>query len=279
MEIRAATTMTTQSIPRLKILQFDRSLLHFHAPIRTSLRFPVISRTTLRKPLFTTCSLADETTFSTVTKVAVEDPSLAVKKKAADMSPELKGTSIFLVGMNNSMKTNLGKLLADALRYYYFDSDSLVFEAAGGESAAKAFRDNDEKAYREAETEVLKQLSSMGRLVVCVGNGAVQSSTNLSLLRHGISMWIDVPLDMMAGADQSDLAASEVSSQLSALYNEMRDGYATADATISLQKVATQLGYDDLDAVTTEDMTMEVLKEMERLTRLKKMMEEAAKPL
>lgn len=29
------------------------------------------------------------------------------------------------------------------------------------------------------QTEVLKQLSSMGRLVVCAGNGAVQSSANL----------------------------------------------------------------------------------------------------
>lgn len=29
------------------------------------------------------------------------------------------------------------------------------------------------------QTEVLKQLSSMGRLVVCAGNGAVKSSTNL----------------------------------------------------------------------------------------------------
>lgn len=29
------------------------------------------------------------------------------------------------------------------------------------------------------QTEVLKQLSSMGRLVICAGDGAVQSSTNL----------------------------------------------------------------------------------------------------
>lgn len=29
------------------------------------------------------------------------------------------------------------------------------------------------------QTEVLRQLSSMGRLVVCAGNGAVQNSTNL----------------------------------------------------------------------------------------------------
>lgn len=30
-----------------------------------------------------------------------------------------------------------------------------------------------------SQTEVLKQLSSMGRLVVCAGDSAVQSSTNL----------------------------------------------------------------------------------------------------
>ncbi|KAL5797242.1 hypothetical protein ACOSQ2_002062 [Xanthoceras sorbifolium] len=214
---------------------------------------------------------------NTTTKVAVKDSSLEVKKKASDILSGLKGTSIFLVGMDNSIKTRLGKLLADALRYYYFDSDSLVLEAAGGESAAKSFKESDEKGYWEAETEVLKQLSSMGRLVVCAGNGAVQSSTNLALLRHGLSIWIDVPLDMVAREvveDQSELPASE----LSALYKELRDGYATADATISLQKVASQLGYDDLDAVTTEDMAMEILKEIERLTRVKKLMEEAARP-
>ncbi|KAF2322937.1 hypothetical protein GH714_032184 [Hevea brasiliensis] len=224
-----------------------------------------------------------------VSKVAVDEPSLTVKKKAADISSDLKGTSIFLVGMKSSMKTSLGKLLADALRYYYFDSDSLVEEAAGGASAAKSFRETDEKGFRESETEVLKQLSSMGRLVVCAGDGAVQSSTNLALLRHGISLWVDVPLEMVAremSEDNSQLPASEMVSgdhlevltQLVATYEEMRGGYATADATISLQKVASMLGYDELDSVTTEDMTLEVLKEIEKLTRVKKMMEEAARP-
>ncbi|KAH9743326.1 putative inactive shikimate kinase like 1 [Citrus sinensis] len=268
-----ATTMATQSITP-KGLKFDPpfSLLHSqsYAPIRTSLQYSIISR----KPRITTRSIADDTTSNTVTKVAAEDPSFAVKKKAADISTELKGTSVFLVGMNNAIKTHLGNFLADALRYYYFDSDSLVFEAAGGESAAKAFRESDEKGYQQAETEVLKQLSSMGRLVVCAGNGAVQSSANLALLRHGISLWIDVPPGMVARMDHSGFPESE----LFALYKEMRDGYATADATVSLQKVASQLGYDDLDAVTTEDMTLEVLKEIEKLTRKKKMMEEAARP-
>jgi hypothetical protein len=82
---------------------------------------------------------------------------------------------------------------------------------------------------------------------------------------------------------------NQVLRQLTSLYEEMRGGYAIADATVSLQsispwfllfmlscnqkyflfgcnsfrffaEVASQLGCDDLDAVTTENMTLEVKK-------------------
>lgn len=215
---------------------------------------------------------------------------LAVKKKAIDVSSGMKGTSIYLVGMNSTMKTRLGKLLADALRYCFFDSDHLVVQAAGGEAAAKELLDMDKVGFRESETEVLRQLSSMGRLVVSAGDGAVRNATNLSLLRHGISIWVDVPLDMVAkeivedgalfiGSEISSSAShSEVLSRLAMLYEELQGGYAEADATISLQKVAGQLGYDDIEAVSPEDMGLEVLTEIEKLMRVKKMMEEAARP-
>ncbi|KAG4941490.1 hypothetical protein JHK87_045361 [Glycine soja] len=234
------------------------------------------------------CSVSDGTVPSSVG--ATDSSSLAVKKKAAEVSSELKGTSIFLVGLKSSFKTSLGKLLADALRYYYFDSDNLVEEAVGGALAAKSFRESDEKGFYESETEVLKQLSSMGRLVVCAGNGAVTSSTNLALLRHGISLWIDVPLDFVARdviEDQSQFAPSEISisgsypevqDELGALYDRYRVGYATADAIISVQKVASRLGCDNLDEITREDMALEALGEIEKLTRVKKMLEEAARP-
>ncbi|XP_073118116.1 probable inactive shikimate kinase like 1, chloroplastic isoform X2 [Elaeis guineensis] len=229
-------------------------------------------------------------------KMSIElEPSLAVKKKALEISVGLKGTSIFLVGINCAMKTNLGKLLADALKYYYFDSDNLIEQAAGGESAAKSFRERDKEGFCDCETEVLKQLSSMGRLVVCAGDGAVQSSTNLAYLRHGISIWIDVPLDSLANeilkteapspetqpmSDSNSFSEvyAQVLGELSVRYNEMKGGYGTADATVSLQRVASQLGYEDSDSVSPEDMTMEALKEIEKLTRVKKMMEAAARP-
>ncbi|CAL0299280.1 unnamed protein product [Lupinus luteus] len=273
-------------------LSFITPSLQLHHFLPSTFIFPT-HRPLRHRPLSTNCSLPpDATTIPTpVTNVAAaDDSSLAVKKKAADVSPELKGTSIFLIGLGSSLKTNLGKLLADVLRYYYFDSDSLVEEALGGASDAKSFRESDEKGFCESETEVLKQLSSMGRLVVCAGNGAVQSSTNLALLRHGISLLVDVPLDIVARdviEDRGQFASFEISTpgsypevtnQLAALYSKHKDGYATADAVISLQKVASRLGYDNLDDITKEDMALEALGEIEKLTRVKKMMAEAARP-
>uniref|UniRef100_A0A1D1ZH40 Shikimate kinase, chloroplastic n=1 Tax=Anthurium amnicola TaxID=1678845 RepID=A0A1D1ZH40_9ARAE len=236
------------------------------------------------------CSRSQRSYGATMSAVELQ-PSLALKAEAVELSHSLKGTSLFLVGMNNAMKTSLGKALAEALRYYYFDSDSLVEEAAGGQSAARTFREADESGFRDSETEVLKQLSSMGRLVVCAGDGAVQSVTNLSYLRYGISVWVDIPLDIVAdevskkgvelpnaqGISMPDPFA-EVLTGLAKQYKEMKGGYSTADATVSLLKVASKLGYDDLNTVTPEDMALEVLIEIEKLTRVKKMMEDAARP-
>ncbi|KAL8557522.1 hypothetical protein ACS0TY_004821 [Phlomoides rotata] len=261
----------------------------FPCPI-LSVKPKVPSRNKLVSSTTTPRAVTENSTSDSVATKAVDDLSLAVKKRASEISPDLKGTCIFLVGIKSSYKSSLGKILADALRYCYFDSDSLLEEAAGGKSAAISAVESDEEGYLALETEVLKQLSSLGRLVVCAGNGAVKSSENLGFLRYGISIWIDVPLDLVARdltEDKIQLSASdtricksssEVMDQVALLYNSGRSGYSTADATISLQKVASQLGYDELDAVTSEDLCLEVLKEIEKLMRSKKMMEEAARP-
>ncbi|XP_021760139.1 probable inactive shikimate kinase like 1, chloroplastic isoform X1 [Chenopodium quinoa] len=263
-------------------------------PTSSSLHFPLSSSSShFRPPTFyhqwrnqltTARSLADG---NLATEPATSHGSLALKKKATDICADLKGASIFIVGMKSAMKTSVGKLIADELRYYYFDSDNVVEEAAGEDSSGKSFKERDEDGFQKSETEVLKQLSSLGRLVVNAGNGAVQSMTNLALLRHGITIWIDVPLDIIAKEsvrddEQSTMSTpdtfSEALDELTLLYEENKGGYATADTTISLQTVATKLAYDEYEQVTAEDMALEVLSQIEKLTRVKKLMEEAGRP-
>ncbi|PQP94445.1 putative inactive shikimate kinase like 1 chloroplastic isoform X2 [Prunus yedoensis var. nudiflora] len=278
-------------------LPFQTPFLHFQSQVvassfssrrditKTS-SIPIISRTHFRKPIAASCSASDGSNSSvgSATKVSVADPSVALKKKAMDISPELKGTSIFLVGKHYLMLCIFGKLLANVLRYYYFDSDSLVEEAAGGESAAKSLRETDKNGFHESETEVLKQLSSMGRLVVCAGDGAVQRSTNLALLRYGISIWIDIPVDLVARGvieDQSRfLHSTYLLQHLIQRSTLPPQNYNLYNLLLCPQKekLACKLSYDDFGDVTTEDMALEVLKEIEKLTRVKKMMEAAARP-
>nr|GMC46230.1 probable inactive shikimate kinase like 1, chloroplastic isoform X1 [Ipomoea batatas] len=276
------------------------SLPTCHSPFR---RVPATSHSisslkpTLARRKPTACALLDDNdpVFplefpDSTADVANADLSFAVKKRAFEISPDLKGTCIFLVGISSSIKSNLGKLLADELKYYYFDSDSVVEDAVGGKEAATSFIQSDKEGFQGTETEVLRQLSSMGRLVVSAGNAAVRNATNLALIRHGISIWIKVPLQFVAREvvdDKFQLPASyvsisgsysEVLAQLTAVYEETQDGYATADATVSLQKVASELDYDDIESVSTEELCLEVMKEIGKLMRKKKMMEEAARP-
>ncbi|CAH2045294.1 unnamed protein product [Thlaspi arvense] len=277
MEISASASLTSSGlVPRLFPLFYPQARTTSCAPSLPSSSVKLISS---HRRIAPSRCLADQSALTGIS-VVDSDPIDAVQRKAMDIAPALKGASIFLVGINNPIKSKLGKILADSLRYYYFDSDNLIAEAAGGNASAQALKEADEKAFQESETEVLKQLSSMGRLVVCAGDGAVQSLTNLALLRHGISIWIDVPLDVAAKGDDSfnSEPIPELFDALKASYEKSRKGYDTADATISLQRIATKLECEDVETLASEDIALEVLKEIEKMTRVKKMMEEASRP-
>ncbi|KAL7225252.1 hypothetical protein ACSBR1_020601 [Camellia fascicularis] len=89
---------------------------------------------------------------SSETKLADVDLALAVKKMLSRCFILEARRIIFSLNISRSaMKTSMGKLLADALQYYYFDSDNLVEEAAGGGSAGKSFRERDKEGFSESE--------------------------------------------------------------------------------------------------------------------------------
>ncbi|XP_026421186.1 uncharacterized protein LOC113317259 [Papaver somniferum] len=48
------------------------------------------------------------------------------------------------------------------------------------------------------QSEVLRELSLMRRLVVATGGGAVIRPINWKYMKHGITVWLDVPLEALA---------------------------------------------------------------------------------
>ncbi|KAI4976058.1 hypothetical protein ZWY2020_049665 [Hordeum vulgare] len=61
-------------------------------------------------------------------------------------------------------------------------------------------------------------------------------------------------------------------------YDDLKERYAVFDVTVSLQNVASQLGYSSIDSLSLEDTVVEIVSRIEKLMQAKTMMEAAGKP-
>lgn len=204
------------------------------------------------------------------------DEALILQQKAHDVLPYLDGRCVYLVGMMGSGKTTVGKILAEVLGYSFFDSDKLVEKAVGIKSVAEIFQLHSEAFFRDNESEVLKDLSSMHRLVVATGGGAVIRPINWSYMKKGLTVWLDVPLDALArriaavGTASRPLLHQESGDpyakaymKLASLFEQRMDSYANADARVSLEQIALKQGHNDVTVLTPSAIAIEALLKME----------------
>ncbi|OAY72431.1 Shikimate kinase 3, chloroplastic [Ananas comosus] len=216
------------------------------------------------------------------------DEALVLKRKSEDVLPYLNGRCIYLVGMMGSGKTTVGKILSEVLGYSFFDrfvfllelrqlsDDKLVEQAVGISSVAQIFKLHSEAFFRDNESEVLRDLSSMRRLVVATGGGAVIRPINWKYMKQGLTVWLDVPLEALARRIAAVGTASrpllhqdsgdpymKAFARLSALSEQRGDAYANADARVSLEHIATKQGHEDVSALTPTAIAIEAFVKIE----------------
>ncbi|AQK74958.1 Shikimate kinase [Zea mays] len=179
-------------------------------------------------------------------------------------------------GMMGSGKSTVGKIMSEVLGYSFFDSDKLVEQAVGMPSVAQIFKVHSEAFFRDNESSVLRDLSSMRRLVVATGGGAVIRPINWRYMKRGLSVWLDVPLDALARRIAKVGTASRplldqpsgdpyamAFSKLSMLAQQRGDAYANADVRVSLEEIACKQGHDDVSKLTPTDIAIESLHKIE----------------
>ncbi|KAF2323806.1 hypothetical protein GH714_037174 [Hevea brasiliensis] len=179
-------------------------------------------------------------------------------------------------GMMGSGKTTVGKILSQVLGYSFCDCDTLVEQDVDGASVAEIFKLYGEGFFRNKETEALKKLSMMHRLVVSTGGGAVIRPINWKYMQKGISVWLDVPLEALAqriaavGTNSRPLLHHESGDEytkafrrLSTLLEERGEYYANANARVSLENIAAKLGYRDVSSITPTAIAIEALEKIE----------------
>ena len=89
------------------------------------------------------------------------------------------------------------------------------------------FRNEGEAFFRDLETEVIKDLSLKGGLIISTGGGAVLREENVDLLKlNGRLFLIDTPLEGLIPTEGRPL--SDSLEKLSALFKERRPIYLSA---------------------------------------------------
>ena len=111
--------------------------------------------------------------------------------------------TLVLIGMPGSGKTTLGRLLADKLGRTFVDSDGEIVKRAGA-PITEIFATRGESAFRDLESEVIRDLSETGGRVIATGGGAILREENLAALRsNGILVYLDRPLgDLLPTSDR-----------------------------------------------------------------------------
>ncbi len=133
--------------------------------------------------------------------------------------------NIVLVGMPGCGKSTIGALLAKELGRDLVDTDQMV-QAKTGMHPSEIIREQGEKAFRDIESEVCKELSSRTGIIIATGGGAILRDQNVMHLKNnGVVFFLDRALEHILPTDDRPLSSSR--DKLIEVYNSRYDRYCS----------------------------------------------------
>jgi shikimate kinase len=101
------------------------------------------------------------------------------------------GKSIVLIGMMGAGKSSVGCCLQRRTKLALLDTDEIV-ASKFGISIPEIFSKYGEQAFREAETEALRQLAPAKQTIIVTGGGIILREENVNFLKRlGVVVWLD----------------------------------------------------------------------------------------
>ena len=111
--------------------------------------------------------------------------------------------NIVLVGMPGSGKSTVGKLIEKSTDFKFIDTDALI-EERKGMSISHIFEKFGEGYFRDAESEIIKEVSNKTGFIISTGGGAILKKDNIhNLKKNGKIFFLDRPLkDLIPTSDR-----------------------------------------------------------------------------
>lgn len=143
---------------------------------------------------------------------------------------------VYIIGMPGSGKSSLGRRVASNLGLPFIDTDQRIEQSVGC-STSDIFAHYGEQAFRNAETNMLIELSREQGSIVSTGGGLVLRDVNREIMRNtGVIVLLDRPLEEIMGdikLNRRPLLAQKGLGEVERLYHERIELYCkAADATL-----------------------------------------------
>ena len=141
--------------------------------------------------------------------------------------------NIVLIGMPGSGKSTLGKLIAEMTGRAFIDTDTVI-EEISGKHPAEIIRESGEDAFRDIETQAMREVSKRSGIVIATGGGIVKRGGNIPLLRqNGKILYLDCPTDELPVTPDRPLSSNREA--IDELHRTRHPLYtAAADAVIAI---------------------------------------------
>ena len=161
---------------------------------------------------------------------------------------------VVLIGMPGCGKTTIGKMLAERLKYKFYDMDEYI-ENISGKSVKELFAKSEEN-FRNWESKACLELSKEIRVVISSGGGVIKREKNMDLFREeSIIVFIDRPIENII-SDIDSASRPLLASGKEKLYSLLEERYDLYNKYCHIRI--------DNDGLLT-DVVLEIEKELDKL--------------
>lgn len=167
---------------------------------------------------------------------------------------------LLLVGFMGAGKTSVGRRVAQETGWDFYDLDAEI-ERRTRQTIREIFEADGEKAFREVEKNVARELLARPRVVIASGGGwAGRAGWRNDVPAHTFSVWLDVGVEeaVRRATAESDVRPlmdqGSDHQRVSELHKVRAPYYALADERV------------DTEGSTVEDVTARVLESLVRRT-------------
>jgi shikimate kinase len=104
---------------------------------------------------------------------------------------------IYLTGYMGAGKSTIGRQLAIRLNYRFVDTDREIIKGFG-KSISRIFSEDGEAAFRQAELDLLDDLSGQNEVVISTGGGTLTRPETLAVAKEtGTLIYLFAPVEVL----------------------------------------------------------------------------------